>query len=138
MFSHMQETEGTDKHTLRLWLIGAASRLSDVDSSRVWRRVACLLPAGGHCDTLTKACCLQLLELVCEVDPAKVTLQSTQFMHVDHILLAICAEQADLGLILMVTQVGHLLSLHPRIVRYFFQGKLCVKALSSCRDVAQA
>lgn len=103
MFSLVQETEGTDKHTLRLWLIGAASRLSDVDSSRVWRRVACLLPAGGHCDGLRKACCLQLLELVCEVDPAKVTLHSTQFLHVDHAMSACCAEQADLAVILMVT-----------------------------------
>ena len=30
----------------------------------------------------------------------------------------------------MFLQVGHLLSLHPRIVRYFFQGKLCMKAVS--------
>ena len=70
-----QETEGTDKHTLRLWLVGAASRLPNVDALRVWRRVECLLPSGGHCDQLSKTSCLQLLKLVCEVDPAKVTSQ---------------------------------------------------------------
>lgn len=69
----LQEAEGADKQTLRLWLVGAASRLAYVDTSRVWRRVACLLPAGGFCSKLSKTCSLQLLQLVCEADPAKVT-----------------------------------------------------------------
>ncbi|KAL3153954.1 hypothetical protein ABBQ32_013514 [Trebouxia sp. C0010 RCD-2024] len=68
----VQEAEGADKQTLRLWLVGAASRLAYVDTSRVWRRVACLLPAGGFCSKLSKTCSLQLLQLVCEADPAKV------------------------------------------------------------------
>lgn len=69
----LQEAEGADKQTLRLWLVGAASRLPNVDSSRVWRRLACLLPAGGHCSKLSKTCSLQLLQLVCDANPAKVT-----------------------------------------------------------------
>lgn len=87
---HVQESEGTDKHTLRLWLIGAASRLSSVDTSRVWRRIAYLLPARGHCNRLSKTCSLQLLQLVCEVNPAKVTLHIFTL----HAMLSICAEHS--------------------------------------------
>ena len=123
-----QETEGTDKHTLRLWLVGAASRLSNVDALRVWRRVTRLLPSGGHCDQLSKTCCLQLLQLVCEVDPAKVTFQKA-CAHASCVLANFAAQCSGLATPLLLRRLDMCYACIPGLCATSFKVKLWAKTL---------
>lgn len=66
------EGVGIDRHLLRLWLISSACKLEAVDSKKIWRRLARLLPSNSPCEEQNRPFCLQLLHLVCEVEPVKV------------------------------------------------------------------
>lgn len=71
----LQSGDTTDKHVLRLWLISAASRLVDIDSSRTWRRIEPLLPSVTRSCEANRSFCLHLIQLVCDIEPAKVRLE---------------------------------------------------------------
>ncbi|KAL0036260.1 hypothetical protein WJX79_010495 [Trebouxia sp. C0005] len=67
-----QSGENTDRHTLRLWLISAASKLEEVQPSRTWGRLEPLLQTGNHSSDTSQAFGVYLLQLVCDVEPSKV------------------------------------------------------------------
>ncbi|DBB06395.1 TPA: hypothetical protein ACH3X1_011957 [Trebouxia sp. C0004] len=67
-----QSGENTDRHTLRLWLISAASKLEGVQPSRTWGRLEPLLRTGDHSSDTNHAFGIYLLQLVCDVEPTKV------------------------------------------------------------------
>ncbi len=68
----LQTGENTDRHTLRLWLISAASKLEEVQPSRTWGRLEPLLRTGNHSSDTNQAFGIYLLQLVCDVEPTKV------------------------------------------------------------------
>lgn len=68
----LQSGENTDRHTLRLWLISAASKLEEVQPSRTWGRLEPLLRTGNDSRDTNPAFGIYLLQLVCDVERTKV------------------------------------------------------------------